>query len=402
MINRPTIRQLLYGGLLVHTFALSPVHAFAQTGIERVLTAVEQNNRTLRAEGLAQAARRAELRTGLAPDNPFVEYDYLPGRPEGSGVQHQFSLTQSLDLPVVYRQRREVARRQTEQTTPQQRVVRQGVLLEAKRLCLELIYHNIRQADLQARLRRASELAAGVREQVRGGTATALDVSKADLARLGLENDLRQNAHDRQQRTLRLAGLNGGEVINVPDTTYPALPPLPAFAVLDSLIELADPTLAVVQQQVGIDRQQLELTRARTLPRFELGYHFQSLLGVRYGGVHAGLTLPLWQQRNTVAAGQAAVVASEGRVIDHRTEHLARNRQLYEQVQTLQTNLAQYGQALGTTNPLPLLDTAFRLRQLTVVSYILETTYLYNATDTLRQLERDVQLTLADLLAYQL
>jgi outer membrane protein TolC len=377
-------------------------HAQTSTSVEGVLRSVEQTNRTLRAEAQVQAARRAELRTGLSPDNPFVEYDYLPGRPEGAGLQQEVSITQSLDFPSAYRRRREVAQLRSEQTTPQQRVVRQTVLLEAKRLCLELIYHNIRQNDLLARIRRATDLASGVREQVRGGTATALDVSKADLQRLGLENDLRQNAHEQRQRTLRLTELNGGEAINVPDTLYPALPTLPPFPVLDSLIEAADPAVAVVRQQVGIDRQLLELTRALTLPRIEAGLHYQTLLGVRYGGAHVGLTIPLWQQRNTVAAGQATILASESRVAEHRTEHLARNQRLYEQVQTLQTNLAQYRQALGATNTLPLLDTSLRLRQLTTVAYILETTYLYNATDTLRQLERDVQLTLAELLAHQL
>ena len=389
-------------------FALVPAlvqpvaRGYAQSSIERVLTAVEQNNRTLRAEGLAQAARRAELRTGLAPDNPFVEYDYLPGRPEGAGVQHEASITQSLDFPTAYRRRRDVARLQSEQTTPQQRVVRQRVLLEAKRLYLELIHHNIRQVELQTRLRRATDLAAGVREQIRGGTATALDVSKADLARLGLENDLRQNAREQQQRALRLAQLNGSDAVSVPDALYPALPEVPPFAVLDSLVEAADPALAVVRQQVVIDRQQIELSRALTLPRLQVGYHYNSLLGVRYQGVHAGLSLPLWQQRHTVAASRATLLVSESRVVEHRTEHLARNRRLYEQMQTLQTDLAQYRQALGGMNPLPLLDTALRLRQLTVVGYILETTYLYGALDTVRQLERDLHLTVADLLAHQL
>ncbi|AQG79609.1 TolC family protein [Spirosoma montaniterrae] len=378
------------------------VYAQSSSSIERVLQSVGQNNKTLRAESQAYAAQRATLQTGLNPDDPFIEYDYLPGRPEGAGLQQEISLTQGFDFPTAYKRRREVARLQTELTTPQQRVGRQQVLLEAKRLCLELIYHNIRQRDLQQRLARATRLAEGVREQVRGGTATALDVSKADLQRLGLENDLRQNTQQIRQRTLRLTQLNGGEAISLPDTLYPARPQLPPFSQLDSLIEAADPAVAVVRQQVAIDRQRVALARALTLPRFQVGYHFQSLLGVCYQGIHAGLSIPLWQQRNIIRAGQAGVMASESRVMEHRTEHVARNQQLYEQAQTLETNLAQYRQALDDTNTLLLLDTSFRLRQLTTVAYILETTYLYGATDTLRQLERDLQLTLADLLAYQL
>lgn len=376
--------------------------ASAQSTVDRVLEAVAQNNATLKANRQFYEARRAEYRTGLTPDNPFVEYDFLPGRPEGAGLQQEFSVTQSFDFPTAYARRREVARQQTAQTVPLERVGRRQVLLDAKRVALELIYHNRRQAELARRQAGAVRLAEGVRQQLAQGAATALDLSKAELHRLTVENEQRVNAAERRARELHLAELNGGQPLSLPDTLYPPLPSMPGFSTLDSLIEAADPEAAALRDQVELERRRTDLSRSLTLPRLALGYHYQSLLGVRYQGVHAGLTIPLWQQRNTVQAQRANALTSEARLTEHRTEHHLRNQRLYEAYGLRRTSLEQYQRALGTLNTRPLLDMALRLRQITTVAYLLELTGLYAATDTLLQAERDLHLALAELTQYQL
>lgn len=388
--------------LLVGMALLTSGTVAAQSSVDRVLEAVARNNATLKADRQFYEARRAEYRTGLTPDNPFVEYDFLPGRPEGAGLQQEFSVTQSFDFPTAYARRRDVARRQTAQTVPFERVGRRQVLLEAKRVALELIYYNRRQVELDQRQVQALRLVEGVRQQLAQGAATALDVSKVELHRLTVENEQRVNAAERRTRELYLAELNGGLALSLPDTLYPPLPRLPDFATLDTLIEAADPEAAALRDQVELERRRTDLSRALTLPRLELGYHYQSLLGVRYQGVHAGLTLPLWQRRHTVQAQQANALTSEARLAEHRTEHHLRNQRVYEQYALRRTNVEQYRQALETLHTRTLLDTALRLRQLTTVEYLLETITLYAVTDTLQQAERDLHLTLAELMQYQL
>ncbi|RCR67466.1 TolC family protein [Larkinella punicea] len=383
------------------------VNAWAQsvppgTTLAQVLQSVEQTNKTLLAERQYGAARKVEYRTGLNPDNPFVEYDRLPGRPETAGIQQEISLTQALDFPTVYARRRAVARQLTGQTDTRFRVIRQSILLEAKQTSLEIIYYNRRQLELQRRLGRAEQLVRDWSKKLQQGEATALDLNKVRLQRLGAEHELRLNQSEQRQRLQRLAELNGGTVIALRDTLYPALPPLANFPTLDSLIEAGDPTLSVLQQQIGIGQAQVALSRSLTLPKLEVGYHYQAILGQRYQGVHLGLTLPLWQQAQTVNLGKANVLESQARLTQHRTEHYAQNQRLYEQYQTQQASLNQYRELFSQLSTLTLLDTSLRLGQITTVEYLLETTYLYAAQDTYQQLERDVQLAAAELLRYQL
>jgi cobalt-zinc-cadmium efflux system outer membrane protein len=388
---------------LIATFAVGlSWAASAQSSLDRVLQSVARTNVSLKAERQFYEARRAEYRTGLAPADPFVEYDFLPGRPEGAGIQQEVNLTQSFDFPAAYARRRAVARQQTEQTASLERMTQRDVLLEAKRTYLQLVYYNIRQVELTRRQARAAQLTDALRQQLAQGAATALDVAKADLHGITVEHELRQNGTARRERELRLTELNGGEPLQVPDTLYPALPDLPPFATLDSLIEATDPEAAARRQQVELERQRVRLNQALRWPRLEVGYHFQTLLGVRYQGVHMGLSIPLWQQARTVQAQRANVRTAEARLVEHRTEHHLRNQRLYEQYLSRRSSAGQYRQALAALPTPTLLETALRLRQVTVVEYLLETTYFYTAQDALLEAERDMQLTLADVLAFQL
>jgi outer membrane protein, heavy metal efflux system len=51
-----------------------------------------------------------------------------------------------------------------------------------------------------------------------------------------------------------------------------------------------------------IGQQMVEVSKALNLPKFETGYHYQAMLGQRFNGLHLGLTIPLWENKNKVNA----------------------------------------------------------------------------------------------------
>jgi outer membrane protein, heavy metal efflux system len=388
--------------LLITIFSSVSMVAVAQSSIETVLQSVRQNNKTILAQRDYEAARKIESKTGINPDNPFVEYDRLPGRPDGAGVQQEFSITQQLDFPTAYGHKRKVARQVTSQSETNTRIVRQGILADAKKVCIQIIYHNKRRIELTKRAERAQRLVDDISEKLKLSAATALDLNKARLQKLDAENHLRLNGSLLRQQLQKLTELNGGNQVQLPDTVYPELPELASLPILDSLIEAADPGLLSLKQQIEIDQAQLALSRALTLPKFQVGYHYQSILGQRYQGFHFGLSVPLWQQANTVKLAQANQLFNTSRLAAERSEHYSSIVQLYEQYQVQKQGLDQYRVSLTGLGTLQLLDTALKLSQITAIEYVLETTYLYAATDTLGELERDLHLTAVDLYKYQL
>jgi outer membrane protein, heavy metal efflux system len=382
--------------------ALASGATWAQTGVDVVLQSIAANNKTLQTERQYWEARKIEYRTGLAPENPFVEYDRLPGRPEGAGIQQEFSVTQAFDFPTAYAKRKRVSSAQIQQTEYQWQVNRQAVLLEAKQVCLTLIYLNKRQAELERRLGSAEQLAQDYGRKMEKGDATSLDLNKVKLQQVTLRNEVRLNEGEVVFQSGRLTEMNGGNPIVLRDTVYPAAPVLLDFETLDSLIEATDPVVKSSLQQREITRQQVDLSRALTYPKPQIGYHYQSILGQRYQGVHLGLTLPLWQNRNTVRLQKANLSFDDLRMAEHRLEHRSQNGRLYGKYQNLNASLEEYRTVLTGFNNAFLLEKALRLGEISTIEYLMEITYFYNSYDRYLEVEKEFYQTVAELYKYQL
>lgn len=376
--------------------------AQAQPGLEAVLARVAQHNTSLIAHQQYLEAQKLSFRTGLAPANPTVEFDFLKGRPEGAGNLRDFAVTQSFDFPTAYRRKRQLAEEKTAKTVFQASAFRQNVLLEAKRYYLELVYLNQQHLLLSRRLQDLERLAQGYQQQVTQGNASVLELNKVKLQLVGLRQELRENENARNQFTQRLSELAGGITVADSATTYPALPPVPPYAVLDSLVEAQDPVLKSIRQEKEISTREKEVTRALTLPKMQAGYHYQAILGQVYEGAHVGLTIPLWQDRHRVQEAEARIVHNELQIQHHLNEHQHRVRQLYLRYENLRETLADYRQLRSTLTTAELLAKALRLGHISTVEYLTEMTYLYTAENTYLLAEKEYHQVLAELFAFAL
>lgn len=376
----------------------------AQHSMDAILATVAQHNKTIISSNQYASAQNLYFRTGIYPANPFVEYDYMKGTPAEAGNQRDFSITQSLDFPSTYLRKSRLARQQTAQVQTQVAVERQNVLLEAKVTCLDLIYYNKKKIDLTRRVQNIEALATDFEKRLAQGDASILDVDKARLQLINLQHELRENTTAINLLNQKLTELNGGIAIALQDTLYPSssTPAIDDFENLDSLIEANDPIVATFRQQKQINEKQVALMKALALPKIEGGYHYQAILGQTYQGVHVGLTIPLWENKNTVQFQRAQGVLSELRIQEHRVEHYTANKGLYEQYQNLQKSLQDYEQYLSTIQTTALLDKALKLGQISTIEYFLEISYLYSTYEKYLQLENEYHKVVARLYKYQL
>src|SRR5690606_3502421 len=119
--------------------------------------------------------------TGLNPENPRIEYDRLPGSPEGAGRQQDFSVTQGFDFPTSYGKRRVVSDEQVVQADLQVSIFRQELLLEAKLACIDYVYRAKLQKELVKRLQEANRLLEAITRQTDRGESNILALNKIKL-----------------------------------------------------------------------------------------------------------------------------------------------------------------------------------------------------------------------------
>ena len=379
------------------------VPAAAQQGIDAVLDSVARNNKTLKARQGYWEAQKLLYRTGNTPYDPTVSYDFMRGSPQDvAGNQTDITVTQAFDFPSVYGRKAAVADEHDRQADFGISTARQEILLDAKLVCLELVYRNRLQAQLAERVAKTETYRDDFREKLEKGFGNVLDVNKASLQLIELNRQQRENAAAIKRLNEQLAALNGGKTIAFTDTVYPAEEPVPEFGLLIAEMENRDTARLYLQQQAVVSGKQVEVARALALPRFEVGYHYQAILGQTFSGVRLGMSIPLWEKRNRVRQRKAEQLAAEVRVDEHRVAHHAEMRQLHTTHLNTSTTLDEYRSVLDGMQGVALLDKALALGEMTTIEYFLETGYFYQAMDNYLEVEMDYHRALAELYKYRL
>lgn len=374
----------------------------AQSDVDSVVKQVERNNKSIQSNKKYWDAKRTEYKTGLTPYDPQVEYDYMWGSPVGAGNQRDFSITQRLDFPTAYKRKKELSGQQTAQTLLQQQVYRQDILLEAKLLTLQVIYLNKKGAELNRRLINTQNLVKDYQRKLDKGDVIILDVNKAKLQLLNIHSEAKLNENEKQVILTKISELNGGISLNIADTLYPVLPAIPDFETLDSTIEANDPILKIYEQEKRIWEKQIALQKAMNLPKIETGYHSQGILGQSYRGFHAGIVIPLWENKNRLKATRSNLEYTTSFAETHILEHRLENKQYYEQLDVRKKMIQEYKELLSTLNNAVLLNKALSLGQITIIQYFYDESFYFTAIDKYLQGEWEYQQAVAKLFKYQL
>ncbi|MBV6485299.1 MAG: hypothetical protein KFKLKKLM_01860 [Flavobacteriales bacterium] len=393
------MKNIIYTALFV--FAFSPI-VNAQSTIDSVLSTIATNNKTIQANVKFWEAKKLEYQTGLTPYNPKVDYDYLIGTPSNAGNQTDFTITQSFDFPTVYARKKQLSNEQIKQAEFQLIANRQEILLEAKLTCIELIYRNKLNFELTIRKQNTEKWLTAFQTSLEKGQGNIMDVNKAKLQLIEINAAFQENLSIINQLNQKLTELNGGIPIQFSDTAFASFAFIPDFETLEQEIETKDPVRKYLEQEKVIGKNEVSLSKSLALPKIETGYHYQSILGQRFNGVHLGLTIPLWENRNKVKTQQAELILNEANLQDHINEHYYDIKQKYEQMTNLKITLNEYQTLFSSLNNVELLDKSLALGQISTIEYFIEMTYYYEAIYKYLKTEMEYSKIVAELYKYKL
>ena len=374
----------------------------SQSSIERVLSDISNNNEAILANKQFWEAKKLHNKTGIFLDNPTVEYDYLSGSPAGAGNQQEFSIMQSFDFPTVYRKKSELATEQSAQAELELIANRQNILLQVKINCIELIYYKKLHKYLMQQLHNTEKLLGNFKIKLEKGDGTILDVNKVTIQLIEIKKKVKENEFVIERLKTNLTSYNGGVPVSFEDTSYFEPPAMPLFVELEREYELADPLRKILEQDKSIAQHQIKLSKALSLPKFELGYHYQGILGQTYNGIHTGISIPLWENKNTVKAMRANLVYSELKIKEHRTQHYFEIKGMYDKCISLMAIIQDYKSVLDEFSHIVLLDKALELGQITTIDYFTEINYYVKVYDSFYLTEKEYFTTVAELFKYLL
>lgn len=373
------------------------LNAHAQDSFQEVLNRIESNNTTLKALQEQTKANKIGNKTALNLANPEVEAAYLWGSPGGEGNRKDLNITQSFDFPTAYGYRSQVVTGQNMQADLAYRQQAKEILQQARLFCVELVYQTKRYAELSERVKLAKELSEAYQTRFDKGDINIIEYNKTRLNLLNSEKAKQITEVEIATLRAELQRMNGGEpLLDILDSYSSYSLPL-SFEQWFNAAKANNPALESAMKEVDLSRKQEKLTKALNLPKITAGYMSERLLATTHQGFTLGVSIPLWEGKNTVKHQKAQTIALEVQQKDSELQFYNTLKNHYNRAGTLLGLLGDYEEILNTSNNKVLLNKAFEKGQLSLINYLLELSTYYEAIDQYMEKERDYQLALSEL-----
>ena len=373
---------------------------FAQSTIDTVLNEVENNNTRLLALRKSSESEKIGNKKGIYLQNPEIGFNYLWGSPSDIGNRADLSITQSFDFPTTYGYKKQISNIKNNQVELEYKKQRIALLLQTRNVCYDLVYTNALKSELSKRLIHAQDIANSFKAKFDIGETNILEYNKSQLNLLNISTELESVDIERIALMSELSRLNGGISIDFNDTVFQTqLIPID-FEEWYQLAEQNNPILDWLKQEMEISQRQVKLNRAMGLPKLQAGYMSEGLFGVRFQGLTIGLSIPLWENKNTVKFAKANTIALESITADNKTQFYNQLKTLHTKAIGIQKNANDYRINLQKFNNSDLLKKALDKGEISLIDYILELSIYYESVNKLLEFERNLNKVVAELSQY--
>lgn len=376
-------------------------NALSQSSFDTVLTLVERNNTSLSAYRKNMDAEKIGNKTGIFPSNPEVEFNYLWGKPDGIGNRTDFSITQSFDFPTAYAYRNQISNLKNEQAELEYQRQRREILLHVSLLCVELTYQNGLRAEYNKRLRNAQQIAEAFKKKFETGETNILEFNKTQVYLLNLSRDLENINIDQQLLLAELTRLNGGKEIEFTDSVFTIPQLMPDFEHWYIQAEQNNAVLKWIKQELAITHKQQQLQTAQSLPKFHAGYMSETVVGEQFQGISLGVSIPLWENKNTVKYARAKAIATEELQTDFKLQFYNEMKAQHTKTLVLQQSISSYRKELAQYSNIALLTKALEMGEIPLIEYLTGISLYYESSDKLLSMESTLNKAYHELLKFQ-
>ena len=376
--------------IILAAMAFAAVVSAKAQDINAVLKSVEQNNMELKALLKGNEAADIENKSqNTLESSPFFQS-------ETSGIaSSELVITQGFDFPTLYGARKKAGQLQRNVLDMQYQTARRDILVNAKKLCLDIINYNKQKQLLQERRKNADELLAMFELKFKNGDATSLELNKIKLDRMNLETELVQADTKHANAMQQLQALNGGQPIEVNMTEYPQAPADDEVTMYEKAVA-TDWTVRTAQASVLAAEQDVKVNKQSWIPKFEIGYRRNTEGDNASNGFLIGGSIPLFSSKNKVKIAKARQTEA---VMQHANARInAENsaRTMINQMKQLKASADAYDVPL-MRQTLKLLRTAVENGEISVTEYYVEADNIYKNMITYMDIERQYQDALTEI-----
>lgn len=345
---------------------------------------------SLQALRASHSARLAATRGENVPKGPEAEGGYMWGA-DGTN-KWSVGVSQEFEWPAVYGARRQYNAALARTLDLEYRMQRFETADAMAAILVEKEYCKRRIALMEQMLKDLEHMEQVLAAAVEERSVTVLDRRKAALEVAAMRLDLSEARGALALLDTRLAQVTGLPVDQVEGLS---VPPMPLGSLEDcrtAALE-CDPAYALALQEGDMASLENDVARAATMPSLSLGYRHDKEAEGHFNGFAVGVALPQWSAAASRAAARertrAATVAAQAvhdRLLAQTDAQYARALVLRDRALTRST--AQLG-----SDYMAILIQAYQSRVLSVLDFLTESRYYYEAM--LKQVDAEQEYALA-------
>lgn len=362
-----------------------------------ILKSIEANSARLESARIKDKAEKLDSKDIYTLEDPEVGFDYLFGA-EGIGHRIGFEVSQGFDFPTVISQKRKMAKEMQRVSELKYLSERQQLLLNARKLCIQVVYCNAIMDHLDEDLEETTAMSKAYETLFDKGEATAIDRNKAHQAFLFFKTEYDEFLAMKENLLNELKCLNGGNAVEISDTAFVFSPLSNDFdGWLAQNIGL-HPELQLAEGELNAEKQSLKVAKGSRIPGFKIGYTGEFTREEKYQGPTIGLSLPLWGSGRKVKVAKLHVEAAEKSLEDTRLHLTTQLRGVYREALQLQDTYLRYRKHLTECDNSELLKKSLDSGQITLLQYLQERQFVHEMHEKILIAERDLALRKAELI----
>lgn len=361
------------------------------TSIEQVLRTIETNNKELKANAQLITSKKLAAKTDNNLPDPSLSYSYLWGAKDKDQTIGELTVSQRFDFPSLYITRHHLNRTKMGAFDGQMDLFRQGVLLQAKEVCLDIIMLRKQKEILQERLKNAQELSVMYKKRLLTGDANAIEHNKINLELLNVKTEAALNQTALGNKIQQLRVLNGSIPVVFEESTYVPIALPSDYETLRLEVMASDYALQTLTNQSVVARKQIGVNKQQWLPKLEVGYRRNSDAGRAFNGMIVGFSFPIFDNRHKVKMAKAQSLQADLQKEQAVVEVESDLGQWYQEAITLRSSMDEYEQVFESQQDLALLKEALMGGQIGMIEYFVELSVVYQSKQNYLQLENQYQ-----------
>ncbi len=352
----------------------------AQSTLKAVMDSIRINNLVIKASSQNRDAEVVMAKTGLTPVDPVVDYGYFPGDNPVIGTKTTLNVTQSFYFPTVYSKKKTGATLSAEKSGSIHLFKMRQVLFQAAAEYVALVYLTNFSDELKKRVKDAENASMLAGKRLQTGDANQLEINKARMEALRWTNELRTTISRIEEKRQVLTAMNGGKALDCSNPEYPLWQILP----VDSIYAAAcrkDPLLKALEYDQKITANNVKLQNYLWIPQFKAGYGQETITEGTYRGIHAGISIPVWQNKNNVKSAQLQNLSAESSYTAYLQQMKSAIESRCNVVLSMKTSMDEYKKVVESTNSRELLLKSLQTGNISLLEYYRELTGWYETFD---------------------